>query len=81
MFTWFDKPYAYAYAFYAYFARAVYNPSVWLITHVHVLFRNAHLTNDFNFDVTGFKHMGVEVEVGFATSLVLVLRSDITWVL
>jgi len=36
---------------------------------VHVLFRNSHLDNDFNFNMTGLRHVQVEVEVGFATCL------------
>jgi len=41
-------------------------------THVQVLFRTSHLANDFNFFVTTgrFRHVGVEVKVDFATSLV-----------
>ena len=39
------------------------------LTHVHVLLRNSHLANDFNFNVNKPVRVGVEVYVDFATSL------------
>jgi len=40
------------------------------LTHVHVLFRNSHFANDFNFNVNEPVRVEVEVYVDFATSLV-----------
>jgi len=40
------------------------------LTHVHVLLRNSHLANDFNFNVNEPVRVGVEVYVDFATSLI-----------
>jgi len=40
------------------------------LTHVHVLFRNLHFANDFNFNVNGPVRVEVKVNVDFATSLV-----------
>ena len=42
------------------------------LTHVHVLFRNSHLANDFNFNVNKPVRVEVEVYVDFATSLLLI---------
>jgi len=42
------------------------------LTHVHVLFRNSHLANEFNFNVNEPVRIEVEVYVDFATSLVTV---------
>jgi len=39
------------------------------LTHVHVLFRNSHFANDFNFNVNEPVRVKVEVYVDFATSL------------
>ena len=39
------------------------------LTHVHVLFRNSHLANEFNFNVNEPVRVEVEVYVDFATSL------------
>jgi len=39
------------------------------LTHVHVLFRNSHFTNNFNFNVNEPVRVEVEVYVDFATSL------------
>jgi len=41
------------------------------LTHVHVLFRNSHLANDFNFNVNKPVRVKVEVYVDFATSLII----------
>jgi len=43
------------------------------LTHVHVLFRNSHLANDFNFNVNEPVRVEVEVYVDFATSLICLL--------
>jgi len=40
------------------------------LTHVHVLFRNSHFANDFNFNVNEPVRVEVEVYVDFATSLI-----------
>ena len=48
------------------------------LTHVHVLFRNSHLADDFNFNVNEQVRVEVEVYVDFATSLVLGNMSDFT---
>ena len=39
------------------------------LTHVHVLFRNSHFANDFNFNVNEPVRVEIEVYVDFATSL------------
>ena len=39
------------------------------LTHDHVLFRNSHLANDFNFNVNEPVRVEIEVYVDFATSL------------
>ena len=39
---------------------------------VHVLFRNSHCTNDFNFNVNELVRVEVEVYVDFATSLLCI---------
>jgi len=44
------------------------------LTHVHVLFRNSHLANDFNFNVNEPVRVEVEVYVDFATSLLFAKR-------
>ena len=43
------------------------------LTHVHVLFRNSHFANDFNFNVNEPVRVEVEVYVDFATSLLVLL--------
>jgi len=40
------------------------------LTHVHVLFRNSHFANDFNFNVNEPVRVEVEVKVDSATSLI-----------
>jgi len=41
------------------------------LTHVHVLIRNSHFANDFNFNVNEPVRVEVEVYVDFATSLMI----------
>jgi len=47
------------------------------LTHVHVLFRNSHLANDFNFNVNEPVRVEVEVYVDFATSLIRVKLTEL----
>jgi len=41
------------------------------LKHVHVLFRNSHFADDFNFNVNEPVRVGIEVYVDFATFLLL----------
>jgi len=48
------------------------------LTHVHVLFRNSLLANDFNFNVNEPVHVEVDVYIDFATSLLCEIKLGIT---